>query len=1402
MRKLFVFLLLLSNYSWTQTVTTPDLNKSLIAPSPEAASFGKFGIQPVTLYSGMTNVSIPITELKSNKLSVNVSLAYNYNGYRPSEEATWVGLGWSLQGAGAITRIVKGRVDESDAYSNHWTDYADILDLTNNTDFMDVAGSGDMDTEPDIYVFNFNGHSGKFVLVGDNTYLFPHQDLSISKTSQGFKIIAEDGTNYIFEEQETTSPPNKTPGVPFMPPYISCWHLSHIISQDNLDQIDFYYTQWTYRQANNSYSETYVSKSGITSGGAGCNTCDSWTVNSFTGASVSAKQLNKISSRIGYITFSTGSSTRNDLSAGGGSLNYISTYDSHGTLLKTATLNHGYFGNTSYSTTCQLKLTSIDIQGTYVNKTLGSSSAQENMNIPGFYSFQYYNEAGSYPKGTRAIDKWGYFNGKFSNGSLFESSLIGHDLTGTTSADKTVDSTFSMNGLLSKVIYPTGGYTNFDYELNRIQPNENVENLQPRQSSLTVTYNGISDPTIGWQTFEINKEQTINITFGRDISNYPYGVYNNTQILNIYADGGGGDVIGALLYTSLRLGKSISSQTDTFHLQPGIYHYKVSCESTSISSFATIDYKWKEPVAVAGDPGPGLRIKSIKSYDNINNSVPAIVKNYVYKPAKILSANGYGFYSVSHKNEWGTYTENIYSSDYGSPLSTVISDQYFYPEVTEINNDTAASGKTVYQYSSDGMSALGVFLVNQFTLKSHPGGYDTLQKKTNYYDPRSVINLWGFTSNVSQVVDPPSCNCNMLIPPLESPYPLDTIDRFTLYESHPYALSSEYNYLIGTDEVNFDQNGSNPLAIHTDYYYDNPNHTQPTRVITKNSKDELITTQSKYPYDYSFTSCSTPYLIDSTYKTARDSASRQYQRCTSDRYNAAIPYVTAGSNENNTALKSVLRTYQCEVNYKSLSATALSNLNNSTNGLTTCLLNSADAFMPSPNRAITLMQAWHMKNMPIEQIVSLNRAGVDYLFGATKTDFVYNNLYGVYPQTLYNTSVSSTSITKGSFLSSPDAYYKAKVNFVYDANGNIKEQSKTDDIKMSYLWDYSHTYPIAQITNSDVLKVAYTSFESDGTGGWSIPSTSRVTTALTGAQAYDLSNGSITKSDLNSTINYKLSYWTYTGAVVSIQGASSPVAKASKNGWTYYEASVSGVTYLQIGGSGIIDELRLYPNNSQMTSYTYDPLIGLTSSSSINNELKFYQYDGLGRLLNIRDADQSILKLYDYKYKVSYTSYFSSQASGTFTKNDCSPGQSGSSVTYTVPYGSYVSTISQADADQKAQNDVNQNGQAYANANGSCNGGVTIQSNNYMAVSGFTVVYTNTTTNQQYTFSIPSGGGAQTLGSIPSGTYNIYISKAGNATKYLLGCCTNNGVYAASATFYNISVSSSSCNSIIIDSGI
>jgi hypothetical protein len=134
----------------------------------------------------------------------------------------------------------------------------------------------------------------------------------------------------------------------------------------------------------------------------------------------------------------------------------------------------------------------------------------------------------------------------------------------------------------------------------------------------------------------------------------------------------------------------------------------------------------------------------------------------------------------------------------------------------------------------------------------------------------------------------------------------------------------------------------------------------------------------------------------------------------------------------------------------------------------------------------------------------------------------------------------------------------------------------------------------------------------------------------------------------------------------------------------------------------LIDELRLYPVNAQMTTYTFDPLVGRTSVCSPNNTIVYYEYDGFNRLKDIRDMDRNILQLYDYQHNQPFT-YYNVVKSGGFIKNNCPCGQTGSAtVTYTVAANTYSSHAGQWDADQLAQNDINANGQHYANTHGSC----------------------------------------------------------------------------------------------------
>ena len=91
----------------------------------------------------------------------------------------------------------------------------------------------------------------------------------------------------------------------------------------------------------------------------------------------------------------------------------------------------------------------------------------------------------------------------------------------------------------------------------------------------------------------------------------------------------------------------------------------------------------------------------------------------------------------------------------------------------------------------------------------------------------------------------------------------------------------------------------------------------------------------------------------------------------------------------------------------------------------------------------------------------------------------------------------------------------------------------------------------------------------------------------------------------------------------------------NKKGWKLYQAEISNAAAITISGNGLIDEVRLYPANAQMSSFTYEPLIGMTSKCDVNNRIEYYEYDSFGRLKMIRDFDGNIIKSFDYQYQAN-----------------------------------------------------------------------------------------------------------------------------------------------------------------------
>lgn len=81
-------------------------------PSPEIAGLGEYGKVPVSLFTGIPNISIPLYEVKVGNFSLPISASYHPSSVKANSPSGCLGLGWNLVAGGYITRKVNGILDE------------------------------------------------------------------------------------------------------------------------------------------------------------------------------------------------------------------------------------------------------------------------------------------------------------------------------------------------------------------------------------------------------------------------------------------------------------------------------------------------------------------------------------------------------------------------------------------------------------------------------------------------------------------------------------------------------------------------------------------------------------------------------------------------------------------------------------------------------------------------------------------------------------------------------------------------------------------------------------------------------------------------------------------------------------------------------------------------------------------------------------------------------------------------------------------------------------------------------------------------------------------------------------------------------------------------------------------
>lgn len=239
---------------------------------------------------------------------------------------------------------------------------------------------------------------------------------------------------------------------------------------------------------------------------------------------------------------------------------------------------------------------------------------------------------------------------------------------------------------------------------------------------------------------------------------------------------------------------------------------------------------------------------------------------------------------------------------------------------------------------------------------------------------------------------------------------------------------------------------------------------------------------------------------------------------------------------------------------------------------------------------------------------------------------------------------SQQSVNSIDKIDTPNETYEQDITYgQYDNKGNVLEYSSENGIPTTIIYGYNRTLPIAKIEG-----IGYTSFMN--------------TMGLSG----NLSNYEVLEICQKSNTD------------------SSQTPGSDE--------------------TDLIQELENFRKqfpNYQVTTYTYDPLIGIRSITPPSGIRENYSYDTANRLKHIIDMNGNILKEFNYNYSPKNW-YYSGETSKVFRSVNCGSNAVSSPVTYTVPAYKYASDISQGDADYKAGLDLNTNGQNLANSTTTC----------------------------------------------------------------------------------------------------
>jgi hypothetical protein len=740
--------------------------------------------------TGLPQISIPIYEVRSGSLSVPVSLSYHADGRRVYDRDGPVALGWSLNAGGSISRTIFGSADfGAGSVASHRFPYPFVTqNLTNydnleyllkiaHSDKADCAVLPWMDSEYDIFSYSFGTHSGKFFFKDENdvkTPVFlPFKPFLITpfystsgapnfnKLGLGsFEITDENGILYRFEAMETYSASNFFAG--------SCWMVTKIISADKTDTIEFIYTGKPEIRTTISQTATLEDSWFYGNGTPPAPVPDLNETETTSQEEYLVQRLTEIRFKDGKLVFT--------LAGGNDKINTIQVMNLNNEVQKTIS-----FGRSQCYSQSELA---------YATNKLDNIVFKDKLNVEiERYTFEYFPLVSSNGQlNVRYRDWWGYYNNSgqhdmvpfYDNLPYMGTGGPGTVDVGNPLANRNPNLEAKKSGVLKKIIYPTGGSTEFIYENNQC------------------TLFGGTTTAIDGPGLRLQQTKTIERTGGIPlIKTYKYGVNESG-------------------YGSIEMLPELVTMTKEFHIR---YH---QCPVFGLCNWSP------------GSTGGGNR-------------------------------------------------ERKFFSDFLPELSPLSDRPVIYTEVTEYHGTiTNNIGKTIYKYDYTPWALSGIppvgSTITLLTQKRHIYNYNywnnpSLISKADYRKnptgtPYSIAKetLYSYASTTTENVKGlhverlaiyPQTGLDNAIPPGGTTTVPACAEKFGVWNGgsggpgifmfNEYQIQVGYKLLTSTGEIVYNDAGL-PIGTGVGYTYNSKN--LPATVSKTASDGSTISTQIKYPFDY------------------------------------------------------------------------------------------------------------------------------------------------------------------------------------------------------------------------------------------------------------------------------------------------------------------------------------------------------------------------------------------------------------------------------------------------------------------------------------------------------------------------------------------------------------------------